>query len=257
MSNTAESGGSSQAALTESADWLLLVVPGLIWGTSFLFISEGMRSIGPNGVAFVRILIGFATLSLFPNARKPVLRSDWAGIAGVGVLWMAFPLTMFPFAEQHVSSAVTGMLNGANPIFTAIVAAAIAQRAPARRVITGIAVGVVGTVLMALPTVGDGQSSTVGVGTIMAALVSYGFALNIARPLQQRNGALPVIWRAQMVAMVLTAPMGFPDLMAARWTLGPVVALLALGALGTRVAYAVMAVAAGRLGERAPLPQRS
>jgi drug/metabolite transporter (DMT)-like permease len=149
------------------------------------------------------------------------------------------------------------MLNGANPIFTAIVAAAIAQRAPARRVITGIAVGVVGTVLMALPTVGDGQSSTVGVGTIMAALVSYGFALNIARPLQQRNGALPVIWRAQMVAMVLTAPMGFPDLMAARWTLGPVVALLALGALGTGAAYAVMAVAAGRLGERAPLPQRS
>jgi drug/metabolite transporter (DMT)-like permease len=83
---------------------------------------------------------------------------------------------------------------------------------------------------------------------IMAALVSYGFALNIARPLQQRNGALPVIWRAQMVAMVLTAPMGLPDLMAARWTLGPVAALLALGALGTGVAYAVMAVAAGRLG---------
>jgi drug/metabolite transporter (DMT)-like permease len=112
----------------------------------------------------------------------------------------------------------------------------------------GIAVGVAGTILIALPTVGEGQSSTVGVVMIMAALVSYGFALNIARPLQQRNGALPVIWRAQMVAMVLTAPMGLPDLMAARWTLGPVAALLALGALGTGVAYAVMAVAAGRLG---------
>lgn len=101
---------------------------------------------------------------------------------------------------------------------------------------------------MALPTIGQGQSSAAGVGMIMAALVSYAFALNIARPLQQRNGALPVIWRAQMVALVLTAPLGLPDIIAARWSPGPVAALLALGALGTGVAHAVMSVAAGRLG---------
>jgi drug/metabolite transporter (DMT)-like permease len=83
---------------------------------------------------------------------------------------------------------------------------------------------------------------------IMAALVSYGFALNLARPLQQRNGALPVIWRAQMLALVLTAPLGLPDVLAAHWKPGPVAALLALGALGTGVAYVVMSIAAGRLG---------
>src|SRR5207248_960407 len=110
-----------------AVDWLLLIVPGVIWGASFLFIAEGMRSIGPNGVTFVRILIGFATLSLFPAARNPVLRSDWSGIMGLGVLWLAFPLSMFPFAEQHLTSALTGMLNGANPLFTAIVAGAIAR----------------------------------------------------------------------------------------------------------------------------------
>src|SRR5580700_1204222 len=123
------------------ADWLLLLVPGLIWGASFLFIAEGMRSVGPNGVTFVRILIGFAALSLFPAARKPVVRSDWVAIAGLGVLWLAFPLSMFPFAEQHVSSALTGMLNGANPLFTAMVAAALARRTPEPRVLAGVAVG--------------------------------------------------------------------------------------------------------------------
>lgn len=248
MQNTAKLARSSIASLADGADWFLLLVPGLIWGASFLFIAEGMRSIGPNGVTFARIVIGFATLSLFPAARKPVMRSDWAGIAGLGVLWLAFPLSMFPFAEQHVSSALTGMLNGANPLFTAIVAAAIAQRAPARRLLAGVAVGMAGTLLMALPTIGEGHSSAAGVGMIMAALVSYGFALNIARPLQQRNGALPVIWRAQIVALAFTAPLGLPDILAARWRPGPVVALLALGALGTGVAHAVMSVAAGRLG---------
>ena len=82
----------------------------------------------------------------------------------------------------------------------------------------------------------------------MAALVSYGFALNLARPLQQRHGALPVIWRALGIALLLTAPLGLPDVLVARWTPGPLLALLALGVLGTGMAYVVVAVAAGRMG---------
>jgi drug/metabolite transporter (DMT)-like permease len=39
-----------------------------------------------------------------------------------------------------------------------------------------------------------------------------------------------------------------PDLLAARWTVGPLLSLLALGALGTGVAYVLLAVAAGRFG---------
>ena len=231
-----------------TADTLLLVTPGLIWGASFLFIAEGLRIMGPNGVTFVRILIGFLTLSCFPKARKSVKASDWTAIAGVGVLWLAFPLSMFPFAEQRVSSAVTGMLNASNPLFTAIVASAIARSAPPRRVLAGLAVGMIGTVVTALPSASEGHSSLAGVGLILAAMVSYGFALNILRPVQLRNGALPVIWRAQLVALVLTAPLGLPDLFAARWMPGPFFCLLALGALGTGAAHVFMSVAAGRLG---------
>jgi len=248
MQNKAKFARPSATPLSGATDWVLLAVPGLIWGASFLFIAEAMRSIRPNGVTFTRILIGFLTLSLFPAARKPLPRSDWVAVAALGVLWLAFPLSMFPFAERHVSSALTGMLNGANPLFTAIVAAALARRAPAGRVLAGVAVGMAGTILMAIPTIREGDSSAAGVAIIMAALASYGFALNIAKPLQQRNGALPVIWRAQLVALVLTAPLGLPDLFTARWSLGPAAALLTLGILGTGVAHAVMSVAAGKLG---------
>jgi len=238
----------SAAKRTSAADWLLLFGPGVIWGASFLFIAEGLEAIGPNGVTFVRILVGFATLALVPGSRRPVPREAWPGVALLSVLWIAFPLTMFPFAEQRVSSALTGMLNGANPLFTAAVAAGLARRAPSRGVALGLAVGLTGTVLMGLPTLGEGRSSVDGVLLILAALVSYGFALNLARPLQQRYGALPVIWRAQAIAVALTAPLGVPDLLAARWTLGPLLSLLALGALGTGVAYVLLAVAAGRFG---------
>lgn len=231
-----------------AVDWLLLLGPGLIWGASFLFIAQALESIGPYGVTFVRLGVGFVTLGLMPAARRAVPRAAWAGIAGMGVIWMALPLSLFPFAEQRVSSALTGMLNGANPLFTAIVAAALVRRMPSRGVVAGLAVGMAGTAMVAWPSLGEGRSSVEGVVMILAAVVCYGFALNLARPLQQSYGALPTIWRAQAVALVLTAPMGLPDLLAARWRPGPLVALLALGALGTGVAYVLLAVAAGRVG---------
>ena len=230
------------------SEWLLLAAPGLIWGASFLFIAEGLGAMPPNGITFLRILIGFATLSFVPAARRPVPREDWPGIFWVGLLWMAFPLSMFPFAEQRISSALTGMLNGANPLFVVIVAAFLARAWPSRQVISGLVVGMTGAVLIALPGLDDGHSSVTGILLVIAALASYGVALNLARPLQQRNGGLPVIWRALAVALVLTAPLGLPDLLEARWTLRAASSMLALGALGTALAQVLMVRAAGLFG---------
>jgi len=83
---------------------------------------------------------------------------------------------------------------------------------------------------------------------LLGAVVSYGIAINVAGPLQQRNGALPVIWRAQAVGLLLTAPLGIPDLLAAHWSPVPLLSLLALGALGTGIAYVLITVATGRVG---------
>ncbi len=211
-------------------------------------MAEGLRSIGPSGVAFVRIAVGFATLALFPAARKRVERADWGAVAWLGLLWFAFPLSMFPFAEQRVSSALTGMLNGANPLFATLVASYLSRRLPSRSVAAGLAVGLAGAILMAVPAMEEGHSSVVGVAMILAALTSYGFALSIARTLQQKYGAIPVIWRAQGVAIILTAPLGIPDLIAAHWSPIPLVSLLTLGAFGTAIANVLTAKAAGRFG---------
>lgn len=183
-------------ALTELGDWLLVIVPGVIWGASFLFIAEALGGFAADGVTFLRILIGLGSLSLVPSARQPILTADRWHAVSLGVLWQAFPMSMFPLAEP-----------------------------------------------------GDNRTGRVGgVLMILAALVSYGVAINIAGPLQQRNGALPVIWRAQIAAAVLTAPLGLPAALDGRWSTRPVLALLALGALGTCVVNVVSAIAAGRLG---------
>ena len=229
-------------------DWAVLVLPGAIWGASFLFIAEGLAAFPPDAITFLRFVIGFLTLSLMPGARRKVLASDRAGIAWLGVLWFAFPMSMFPHAEQHVSSALTGMLNGGVPLIATAVAAVMARQLPSRTVMLGLAAGSAGIVLMAIPGLGDGASSARGIALIGAALISYGFSINLARPLQQRNGALPVVWRALAVAALLTAPLGVPGLLNAHVSTRPLLAVLALGFLGTAVASAIMTVAVGRLG---------
>jgi drug/metabolite transporter (DMT)-like permease len=229
----------------------LTFLPGLIWGASFLYIANGLEILPPEGVTFARIALGFIALGLFPAARRPVARGDWAAIAVLAVTWFAFPLSVFPFAERYVSSALTGLLNGATPIFVVMVSSVVSRSPPAKPVLVALAVGLGGLGLIAAPTLALGSSELASTLAILAALASYGVAANLAGPLQRRSGALPVIWRALGIALLLTAPLGAPAMLQFRWQTGPVLSMLALGVLGTALANVVMTVVAGRMSASA------
>jgi drug/metabolite transporter (DMT)-like permease len=233
-------------------DWAALGVPGLIWGSSFYLIAEGLDAFEPFLVTWLRLLFGFVVIVAMPVTRQPVTSGVWPRLAVLGVVWMAVPLSLFPLAEQRVSSSVTGMLNGATPVFTALVATMIVRRLPPGRQIAGLAIGVVGIVMIAVPTWDGGGgthgSSAAGVVMVLAALSCYGVALNIAGPLQRTLGALPVIGRVLAVALVLTSPFGLAAIGGSEFEWGSAVAVAVLGALGTGVAYVTMAANAGRYG---------
>ncbi len=229
-------------------DWVRWAIPGLVWGTSFYFIAEGLNAFPAAMITPMRVLFGFLTLACFPAARNGrIEKVDRKRVALLGVIWMAIPLSLFPFAEQHVSSSVTGMLNGATPIFVTTVAAFLAHTLPHRQALVGLAIGFAGVVLIALPA-GGGSNSWGGIALIFIALVFYGFALNVAVPLQQKYGSLALMWRVQGVAFVLTAPIGLTQIGKVHFTWSALFAMIALGSLGTALAYVTMAANAGRLG---------
>jgi drug/metabolite transporter (DMT)-like permease len=240
----------SESTPLQPLDWLLLVIPGLIWGSSFYFIDIGLDSFAPGLITPMRVLFGCITLSMIPKARQPVPKMAWPNIVVLSLVWLAVPLTVFPFAEQHVSSSVTGMLNGATPLFVAVVASVIARRLPPSGQMLGLAIGFVGVVLIALPSIRESSSSMFGVVLILGALVLYGFALNVASPLQQLYGSLPVLLRAEIVAVILLAPLGVFSLFNndRPFSWGPFAAMLALGVLGTAMAHFAMVTLSGRIG---------
>jgi hypothetical protein len=101
------SAGTNQGAFGPT-EWVLFWSVGCIWGSSFLFMAIGLQAFKPGLITLLRIASGAADLALVPAARRPIGRSDWPRLVTLSVLWVALPFTLFPIAQQWISSAVTG-----------------------------------------------------------------------------------------------------------------------------------------------------
>ncbi|HSG78138.1 MAG TPA: DMT family transporter [Acidimicrobiia bacterium] len=230
------------------AEWGLLGAVALMWGSSFLWIAEGVEAFAPPVVTLGRLVLGAAALSLFPKTRRPVPRSDWAPIVILGLLWMTIPLLLFPIAQDRgVDSAVAGMINGGTPLFAAVVAWALLRRPPGLLQAAGLAVGFTGVILVTVPSA-TGSNDPLGVVLILIATALYGLAFNISVPLVQRHGSLPVLLRAQVVAIVASTPLGIAGLGSSEWAWSSAAAMLVLGVFSTGVAYVAMATLGARVG---------
>lgn len=231
-----------------AADWGMLIALALIWGSSFLFIAVGLEHFTPAQVAFVRITLGTAALALVPRARRSVDRADLPRVVLLGLLWVGIPFMLFPIAQQWIDSSLAGMINGGVPLWAALVATLVSRRLPPRGVGIGLVAGFFGIVLIGLPSLDTGGDIAVGAGLVLLATMLYGVALNLAVPLQRRYGALPVMLRAQLAAAVFTLPFAAVGLGQASYGLSSVLAVAALGVLGTGLALTLMATLAGRVG---------
>jgi drug/metabolite transporter (DMT)-like permease len=237
------------AAAFSPVDWTLLLTAALIWGSSFLLIAEGLESLEPGTVTWLRLVFGWLALAALPGARRGRIDpADRPRIVLVAVLWMAVPMTIFPIAEQWITSSVTGMLNGSMPLFAAAVAAMMLHRLPGARQQAGILIGFVGVVAISLPSLQGGGDTALGAVLVLFAIACYGVVTNLMVPIQQRYGALPVIWRAQIVAVALTTPYGVVGLPASSFEWVPVLSVVALGALGTGLAFVAAGTLIGRVG---------
>jgi drug/metabolite transporter (DMT)-like permease len=243
-----ETGRGSRTGSFGATEWLLLAAVALIWGSSFLFIDIGLQALQPGVIAVARVALGVAALSLVPAARRPIGREDRVRVAFLGVIWAGLPLLLFPVAQQWIDSSVAGMLNGAVPLAGAAWAVLLLRRPLPRIHAVGLLLGFAGVLAIFWPELRGSRATMVGASLVVLAVLCYGLAVNLAVPLQQRHGALPVLLRAQLAALALLAPFGLWGLGGSRFAWGPVLAMLPLGVLGTGLAFVLMTTLVGRVG---------
>lgn len=237
-------------------EWTLLTVVAVVWGSSFVLMDIGLQSFEPGLVTLLRVGLGALSLALVPRARRTRIdREDLPQVALLGVTWMGVPLLLFPLAQQWIDSSVAGMVNGAMPLTVAAWSVVLLRRLPGRTQAIGLAVGFAGIVAISLPELPIGRlaasgtaATALGTGLVAIAVVLYGLSANIAVPLQQKYGALPVLLRAQLAALVIIAPFGLWALRGSSFAWGPALAMLPLGVLGTGLAFVLMATLVGRVG---------
>ena len=166
--------------------WLLIILLGAVWGSSFLFNAVLIREISPLWVAAGRVSIGAAICWLVFFATSKKLPTDpklYVQFLILGILNYAIPFALFPFAEQTVASSIVGVINGMTPMTTVIVSQLWpgGEKASWNKVV-GVAIGFAGAVILSLPSLGVGASAQViGLLAAFVATCCYALTLNYAR----------------------------------------------------------------------------
>lgn len=235
-----------RSAIVTAAAYLALA---LTWGSSFLLMKVSLDGFDPAQIAIGRILIGAVTLTslmLITRRRWPRARRIWGHMAVVGIFLCVIPFLLFAWAETLLPSGIAAVINATTPIWTAIATAATVRgsRLSASQ-IGGVVLGFLGVALAmgAWQVIADPAflASLPAQLACLAATASYGIAFTwMQRFVAGRHDHDAVTIAA--VQLVTAAAIGivlapFLALSPIGSAPGPVLALLALGVLGTGLAY--------------------
>ena len=173
----------------------------LIWGSTYLAIRVGVRSLPPFLMAGCRFVIAGSILYAILRARgvrAPSL-SEWGRAAVAGLLMLTAANGLVTWAEIHVASNLAALFIAAVPLYVALLDwLRPGGVAPKRRVWIGIGVGGAG---MALLVMRDGSSGAQTSAAAIVALLLSGLCW-AAGSLYSRYGAMhanPLMAAAQQM----------------------------------------------------------
>ena len=223
--------------------WIIFIVLGLIWSSSFLWIKIGIQEIGPMALVSLRMLFGALTavaIAVYQKVNWPRDWKTWRTFILLGPTSLAIPIFLISWGEQMIDSAVASILNATVPLCTILIAHFwLSDDRITSQKLFGLLIGFVGVVVLMSKDLGSSSnSSLIGQGAVILASIFYAWSAVYARKATQHvkglaRGAAPLVTAA--VFMWVTAPfLEKPFLMPSlpiTW-----VAALWLGILGSGVA---------------------
>lgn len=228
---------------TAAWKWQLALLT-VIWGSSFMLIKVALDDYGPLQVAFGRILVGALTLLailLFTRERLPRDPRVWRNGAIIGLLMNAAPFSLVAWGEQHLGSVEAGIWNATTPLFVLVVLLTVRGEHLTRRRIGGLLLGFLGVMIVLAPWQGVEGGEGIGHAAFAAMAACYGLGTTIMRRAYVGRAAsatalsaVQLVCATAWMTIALVPTEGLPE---STPSLLPTLCVVALGALGTGVAY--------------------
>jgi drug/metabolite transporter (DMT)-like permease len=223
--------------------WLVFLLLGAIWSSSFLWIKIAVQEVDPITLVAFRALFGLLftlIVLLFQRTQLPRKFKEWLPILVLGISNVAIPFFLISWGEQSIDSGVAAILDATVPLFTIIIAhLALHDDKMTVQKVLGLLIGFVGVIILMSKDIGQSTSPVLGQAAVVFACVFYaGSAVYARRSTQNVPGVLrsagpllsssAVMWLANFT-FVKSA--GMPHL-PLTW-----IALLWLGILGSGLAF--------------------
>jgi drug/metabolite transporter (DMT)-like permease len=228
-------------------DWRVRFgVLSLIWGFSFLLIKVGTDGYAPFQVTLGRLAFGTAVLAVamaVKRERLPRGVRTWGHIAVAALLLNSLPFSLFAFSEQTIPSTLAGICNATSPLWgMALSLVALSEDRPTRRRVAGLGIGFLG--VLTVLGVWQGFHGLDLSGTAMALLASLSYPVGwiyLRRTLAGTGHSNLSLSGAQLLMATVQLAVVTPvfTTLPAHLPVVPLLAIVALGALGTGLAFLI------------------
>ncbi len=187
--------------IQSTRNWIILAVLAIIWGSSFLLIKKGLIAFSPVQVACLRISL--SCIAFLPFLHKRLLRvkaKQLLPIFGVALFGSGIPPFLFAYAQTHIDSGITGIINSLVPLWTLILGVLL-FRVPFKWLkLAGVLIGLTGAALLIFFK-HDGTFEgdfRYGIYVVMAT-ICYGTSVNLLKFYLQEVDALVITLLAFMM----------------------------------------------------------
>jgi drug/metabolite transporter (DMT)-like permease len=225
--------------------WIVFIVLGLIWSSSFMWIKIVVSTMGPSTLVAYRALFGllFGVGTIIYMRQRMITKSEWVPLLVIGLTNIAIPFFLISWGEKSIDSGIAAILDATVPLF-AIVGAHIVL--PDDKItwpkVIGLLMGFIGVMVLMSKDLGAHSSTWIGQLAVIVASLFYAGSGIIARKYTQdipssfrATGPLVsaffVMW---VVALTTESPIVVPN------TIQIWVALIWLGILGSGLAFVML-----------------